>query len=334
MPNRGLSMNKDAMRSAAGLVVLLGAVAIAPQALADTYPAKPVSIITQVAAGSGPDVVARIVADRLTQKWGQQVTIVNRQGAAGLIATQAAAAAPADGYTLFLPTVSGMIISPEVQPKFPVDFERAFRAIGLVGETPMAIAVASALGVGSLTELIALAKKRPGEITFAGNNRGAFPHLTGELLKSRASIDLQFIPYPGAAAALRDVLGGRIAMMIESPSAIPSAFEADGPLKAVAVTAPSRVPGFPNVPTVSETIPGFVAVGWFALLAPAGTSEAIVRKVSRDLNDVLAEEGVKKRFGGLGVFSRPMSPDEMSGFIRRERDMWRPVIKGAGLTAE
>jgi tripartite-type tricarboxylate transporter receptor subunit TctC len=324
-------MMRRAMRLAAGVAALFG-VAGAAQAQ-QPYPAKPVSIITQVAAGSGPDVVARVVADRLTQKWGQQVTIVNRQGAAGLVATQAAAAAPADGYTLFLPTVSGMVIAPEIQPKFPIEFERAFTAIGIVGATPMVIAVASSLAVGSLADLIALAKKRPGEIMFAGNNRGAFPHLTGELLKSQANIDLRFIPYPGAAAALRDVLGGRISMMIESPSAIPNAFEG-GDLRAIAVTAPSRLPSFPHVPTVSETIPGFVAVGWFALLAPAGTPDAIVSKVSRDLNDVLTQPDVLKRFEGLGVFSRPTSPDETTQFIRRERDTWRPVIKGAGLVAE
>ena len=328
-------MAQRAMRSLAVLALfalLLGWSARA-QAQADVYPARPVSIITQVAAGSGPDVVARIIADRLTQKWERQVTIINRQGAAGLIAAQTAAAAPADGYTLFLPTVSGMIIAPEIQQKFPVDFERAFTVVGLAGETPMAIAVASSLGVNSLSDLIALAKKRPGEILFAGNNRGAFPHLTGELLKRRANIDLQFVSYPGAAAALRDVLGGRISMMVESPSAIPSAFE-PGALKAIAVTSPSRLPTFPAVPAVSETLPGFVAVGWFALLAPSRTPEAIVSRISRDLNEVLKQPAVMERFAALGVFSRTMTSAETAEFIRRERQMWRPVIKGAGLMAE
>jgi tripartite-type tricarboxylate transporter receptor subunit TctC len=298
------------------------------------YPAKPVSIITQTSAGSGPDVIARIVADRLAQRWGQPVTIAIRPGAAGLIAAQAAASAQPDGYTLFMPTVSGMIIAPEIQPKFPVDFDKAFAPIGIVGETPMTIAVASALGVNSLPELVALAKKRPGEIMFAGNNRGAFPHLTGELLKSRAGIDLRFIPYPGAAAALHDVLGGRISVMIESPSAIPNAFQTGGELKAIAVTAAKRLSTFPDVPTVAETIPKFVAVGWFALLAPTGTPDAIVGKVSRELNAVLEQLDVVRRLEELGVFVRRTSRDETAQFIRRERDMWRPVIKGAGLNGE
>lgn len=326
-------MPQVAMRCFFGLAALV-CMERAGSAQADGYPVRPVSIITQTPAGSGPDVIARIVADRLAQLWGQPVTIASRPGAAGLVATQAAAAAAPDGYTLFMPTVSGMVISPEIQSKFPIDFEKAFVPIGIVGETPMAIAVANALGVNSLPELIALAKKRPGEIMFAGNNRGAFPHLTGELLKSGAGIDLRFIPYPGAAAALRDVLGGRISVMIESPSAIPGAFQAGSELKAIAVTALKRLPSFPDVPTVSETIPGFVAVGWFALLAPAGTPDSVIGKLSRDLGGVLGQSAVTKRFEELGVFARPMSRDESVQFIRRERDMWRPVIKGAGLAGE
>jgi tripartite-type tricarboxylate transporter receptor subunit TctC len=326
-------MQQVAMRGLAGLTALV-CMGTACTAQTDGYPAKPVSIITQTPAGSGPDVVARIVADRFAQFWGQPVTITIRPGAAGLIATQAAAAAAPDGYTLFMPTVSAMVIAPEIQPKFPVDFDKAFLPIGIVGGTPMAIAVASTLGVDSLSGLVALAKKRPGEIMFAGNNRGAFPHLTGELLKNRAGIDLRFIPYPGAAAALRDVLGGRISVMVESPSAIPGAFQARGELKAVAVTAAKRLSTFPDVPTVSETIPGFSAVGWFALLAPAGTPDAVVSKLSRDLNAVLGQPEVARRFEELGVFARRMSRDETAQFIRRERDMWRPVVKGAGLTVE
>jgi len=296
----------------------------------DTYPSKPVSIMTHVAAGSGPDVIARIVADRLSHVWGKQVTIINRQGAAGLIAAQAAANAPADGYTLYLPTVSGLIISPEIQPKFPVDLERAFRPVGHVGTTPMVITVSSKLGVGTLAELIALAKRRPGDILYAGNNRGSFPHLTGELLRSRAGIDLTFVSYPGAAAALKDLLGGSISMLIESPSALPGALDG-GSIKALAVSAAARLPSFPDLPTVSETIPGFVATGWFVLLARTGMPDAVIQKVSRDLRNVLEQSDVREKFKALGVYAQPMSPTETAEFIDNERRLWRPVIQGAGL---
>jgi tripartite-type tricarboxylate transporter receptor subunit TctC len=298
----------------------------------DTYPSRPVSIMTHVAAGSGPDVVARIVADRLSQAWGKQVTIINRQGAAGLIAAQAAVGAPSDGYTFFLSTVSALIISPEIQPKFPVDFERDFVPVGHVGTTPMVIAVSSRLGVNTLAELIALAKRKPGDILYSGNNRGSFPHLTGELLRSRSGIDLTFVSYPGAAAALKDLLGGSISMLIESPSALPGAFDG-GPVKPLAVSAEARLPSFPDLPTVSETIPGFVATGWFVLLARAGTPDNVVQKVSRDLRSVLEQPDVREKFQALGVYAQPMSPTQTSEFIDKERRLWRPVIRGAGLTA-
>jgi tripartite-type tricarboxylate transporter receptor subunit TctC len=297
------------------------------------YPSRHVSIISQVAAGSGPDVVARVVADRLAHTWGKQVAIINRQGAAGLLAAQAAVAAPADGYTLFLPTVSGLIIAPEIQPKFPVDFERDFASIGIVGETPMVIAVSPALGVNTLAEFIALAKKKPGELTFAGNNRGSFPHLAGQLLQGRAEIQLTFVSYPGAAAALNDVMGGRIAMMVESPSALAGAIS-NGSLKPLAVSSAARLPNFPTLPTVAETLPGLVATGWFALLTPIGTPVPIIHKVSDDLRDVLLQPAVKERFATLGVDARPMSPAETAEFIRNERRLWKPVIERAGLLAQ
>jgi tripartite-type tricarboxylate transporter receptor subunit TctC len=297
---------------------------------ADVYPSKHVTIITHVAPGSGPDVISRVVADRLAQIWGRQATIINRQGAAGLIAGQAAAKAPPDGYTLFLPTISGLVISPEIQPKFPVDFERDFAPIGIVGVTPMMIAVAPALGVNTLAEFVALAKKRPGEILYAGTNRGSFPHLTGELIRSKAVIDIGFVSYPGATGALQDIMGGRIAMMIESPSALSDVIE-QGVLKALAVTSAARLPNFPNVPTASETVPDFLAIGWFALLAPTGTPDEIVHKINQDLKDVLRDASVQQRFETLGVYARAMSASETSDFIRRERELWRPVIHGAGL---
>src|SRR5262245_59960293 len=221
--------------------VVFGVCAGGSDPQADPYPSKHVTIVSHVAPGSGPDVISRIVADRLSKVWGHQATIVNRQGAAGLLAGQAAAKAPPDGYTLYLPTISGLVISPEIQPKFPVDFERDFVPIGIVGVTPMMIAVAPSLGVNTLSELIAIAEKRPGEILYAGNNRGSFPHLTGELIRARAGIDFSFVSYPGAAGALQDLLGGRISMMIESPSALTGSVE-QGSIRALAVTSALRLP--------------------------------------------------------------------------------------------
>ena len=297
------------------------------------YPSRYVSIIIQTAPGSAPDVIARLVADRLTHSWGQQVVIINRNGAAGLVAAQAAAAAQPDGYTLYMPTSTALVILPETQPNLPVNFERDFVPIGLVSQSPMIIAVSPALGVNTLEQFIALAKKRPGEILYAANNRGSFPHLAGEFFRSQAGIELTFIPYPGAAAGLRDVMGGRVAMIVEGPAALSGALQA-GSIKAVAVTSTTRLPNFPDLPTVAETIPGFNVVGWFALMARAGTPDAIVRRVSQDLQAVLTQPAIKEKFEALGVYPRPTSPAEATEFMRSERQLWKPVIKDVGLAAQ
>jgi tripartite-type tricarboxylate transporter receptor subunit TctC len=299
----------------------------------NAYPSRYVSIIIQTAPGSGPDVIARIVADRLTQSWGQQVAIINRNGAAGLVAAQAAKAAPADGYTLYMPTSTALVILPETQPKLPVDFDRDFLPIGLISESPMIIAVSPALGVDTLAQFITLGKKRPGDIFYAANNRGSFPHLAGEFFRHRAGIDLTFVPYPGAAAGLKDVMGNSISMIIEGPSALSGALQG-GAIKALAVTSTTRLPNFPNVPTVAETIPDFRVVAWFALMARAGTPHSTIQKVSRDLQAILNQVAVREKFETLGVYPLPKSPAETTEFIRSEQQLWRPVIKEAGLTLQ
>jgi tripartite-type tricarboxylate transporter receptor subunit TctC len=299
----------------------------------DVYPSRYVSIIIQTAAGSGPDVVARIVADRLSQRWGQQVAIINRNGAAGLVAAQAAATAQPDGYTLYMPTSTALVILPETQPKLPVDFERDFVPIGLVSQSPMIIAVSPALGVETLEQFIALAKQPPKEIFYAANNRGSFPHLAGEYFRHRAGIELTFVPYPGAVAALKDVMGRSISMIIEGPAALSGALQG-GAIKGLAVTSTTRLPDFPDVPTVAETIPDFQVAAWFALMARAGTPQSIIEKVSFDLQAVLRQSAVREKFEILGVYPLPKSPTETAGFIRSERQLWKPVIKEAGLTLQ
>lgn len=301
-------------------------------AQAQQYPSRYVTIINQTAAGSGPDVILRILSERLSRSWGQQIAVLNRQGAAGLIAAQAAAAAPPDGYTLYMPTSTALVILPEANPRMSVDFARDFVPIGLVGETPMAIAVSPTLGINSLAELIATAKKRPGEMLYAANNRGSVPHLAGAYLSRQAGISLAFAPYPGAPAALNDVLGGRIPIIIESLSALAGAAE-DGSIKLLAVTSPRRLANYPELPAVSETIPEFVVTAWFALMAPAGTPDGIVQKVSMDLRSVLNEAELRQKFETLGVYARILPPADTGQFIHREREVWKPIIREAGLSA-
>jgi tripartite-type tricarboxylate transporter receptor subunit TctC len=324
---------KPGILSSALCSAILCASVISSAANPQAYPSRYVSIIIQTAPGSAPDVIARIVADRLAHSWGQQVTIINRNGAAGLVAAQAAAAAQPDGYTLYMPTSTALVILPETQPKMPVNFERDFVPIGLVSQSPQIIAVSPALGVNTLEQFIALAKTKPGEILYAANNRGSFPHFTGEFFRKQAGIDLTFVPYPGAAAGLRDVMGGRVAMIVEGPAALFGAVQS-GSIKALAVTSTTRLPNLPDLPTVAETIPGFSLVAWFALMARAGTPDSIVQKVSHDLQTVLKQSAIREKFETLGVYPLPTSPTETAEFIRSERKLWKPVIKEVGLAVQ
>jgi tripartite-type tricarboxylate transporter receptor subunit TctC len=303
------------------------------EASAAEYPAKPVRIITQGAAGSGPDVLARIVADHLSRLWGQQALIVNHPGGGGIIAARAVAAAEPDGYNLYLATSTTFIIMPEVNKKLPLDLKRDVTPIGLIGQTPMMIAVNPKLGVNSLAEFVSLTKRQPGQTFYAANNRGSTPHLVGELFRIRTGADITFIPYPGAAAGLRDVVGGRVAMMVESVGALAGAVQG-GSVNALAVAAKQRVPTFPEVPTVSETMPGFLSPGFMVLMAPSGTPEAIVRKVNRDLNTVLGYPALKQRFQELGAVVRTLSPAETAEYIDGEVQTWRPVVRQVGLAAQ
>jgi len=314
------------------LAMLTILLAVSP-ALAAEYPTKPVQIINQAAPGSGTDVLGRIVAEQLTQRLGQQVLIINRPGAGGLVAAQAAAAAGPDGYTLYMPSSSALMVLPQTHAHLTFDFHRDFVSVGMIGTQPLLIAVSPNLGVSSLPELIALAKKEPGKILYAGNSPGTLPALTGDMLKQRAGIDMTFVPYPGFAAGLTDLKGGRISVIFESMSALAGAIQG-GTVKLLAVASDKRLPQFPDVPTAAETLPGFVATGWFALLARTGTPEPIVRQLDGVLRASLADPGLQKKFIDLGTLAAPISPEEMQAFIAREEKNWIPVVRAAGLPVQ
>jgi tripartite-type tricarboxylate transporter receptor subunit TctC len=322
-----------ARRSATIVLAILAIIAAAPRALAADYPTKPVQIINQAAPGSGTDVLGRIAAEQLAQRLGQQVVIVNRPGAGGLIAAQAAAAAEPDGYTLYMPSSSALMVLPQTHPHLPFDFHRDFVYVGMVGTQPLLVAVSPKLGVASLPELIALAKTEPGKILYAGNTPGTLPALTGDMLKQRADIDLTFVPYPGFAAGLTDLKGGRISVIFESLSALAPAVQ-DGSVKLLATASDRRLPQFPDVPTVAETLPGFQATGWLALLARSGTPDAIVQTLAAALRASLADPELQKKFADLATVPAPMSPAEMQTFIAHEEQNWIPVVQKAGLKIE
>ena len=325
---RGCRAMATAILSAA---ILMTAMAIS--ARGETYPNRPIKLVTQGAAGSGPDVIGRIVTDHLGRLWGQQIVIINQPGAGGSAAARMAAAAAPDGYTLYMAATSTFLVMPEIFPSLPIDLDRDFVRIGLMGEQPMIFAVAPSLGVATLPELVALSKKRPGELLYAANARGTFPHLTVERLRKETGADLTFVPYPGATAGLQDLMGGRISMIVESIGALSGAMQG-GSVKTLAVASNKRLPNFPDLPAAAETIPGLEAMGWFALLAPAGTPEPIVHQVNKDLLTVLELPELRKSFQDLGTFVRPMSPAETTQFIRNEQQVWRPIVRSLNLAQQ
>ena len=295
---------------------------------AEDYPVRPVRVISDSAPGSSIDVATRIIADRLGRLWGKQVVVANYPGAGGALSASVAASATPDGYTLYMPALSVFLAVPGKAPNLPLRLPRDFAAIGSVADQPMFIAVAPSFGVTTLPELIALAKKRPGEISYASTGIGRLSHLTGELLQNRAGIKLELVPYSsgGTAQALVDVLGGRIPVVIEAYQGIASAAQTGG-IVPIATAASRRLPDFPNLPTVAETLPGFEAVGWQAVLAPVGTPAEIISKVSADLRRVLDDPEVKKQFAISGAYVRPMSPDEVVTFVNKQQEMWGPILQ-------
>jgi len=309
------------------LAGLLAVSAVAtPGAQAAGYPDKPVQILADSSAGSTPDVALRFFAEQLTKIWGQQVIVVNRPGAGGSVAARAAADAAPDGYTLYQPVLSTFVSLHPAAPNVPLKVPRDFLPIGFVAENPMFMAVSPTLGIKSLKELIEHAKKNPGQISYATTGIGRLTHLTGELLQHEAKIQLQLVPYTGGPAhAMSDVATGRVGMIIEGYSGIAGAARA-GSVKLIGSAAAKRLPEFPDVPAVSETIPDFVATGWGVLVAPVGTPKEIIAKVSDDLYKVANMPELAAKLGKLGSYTRPMKADEVTAFIHKQQNTWNPVL--------
>jgi tripartite-type tricarboxylate transporter receptor subunit TctC len=298
-----------------------------PIAMAQGYPAAPVKLVVSTGAGGAPDVIARIVADGLSRRWGQQVFVANHPGAAGAIGMKVVGTAPADGYTLLFGLSSSFVALPEIAKDYPYDLVRDFVSIGFVCEQPMAIAVPPSLGVGTLGELIDYVKKRPGEVNVAVLSRGGIPHLTAEWIKLAAGLDWTSINYPGAPAGLADVFGGRVQVIMDGLPSLAGAING-GQLKLLAVGSAKRLPNQPETPTSAETLPAIPrALGFFAVMGPPGTPEPVARKVSDDLRAVLSEPGMQKRFEDIASYINPMSPAELLAYIRTEQALWKPVIE-------
>jgi tripartite-type tricarboxylate transporter receptor subunit TctC len=314
------------------LKVLGAAIAVTVGSLpaaAQEFPSKPVTFITPAAAGNSPDVVTRIIADKLTQLWKQQIIVLNRPGAGGLIAAQAAAASniEKDGYTLYMTQASTFNVLPVMQgDKMPLDLHKAFVSVGMVGEQPIAVAVNKDVPVKSVKELIDLANKSKDGMLFGATNRGGQAHLTGELFRDRSKANVSFVHAAGAAATLNDVIAGRIPIMFEGLAGLAPGLQ-NGGVKALGVASTKRLPNRPDLPAINETVPGVVSSGWIVLMAPRGVPDAIVQRLNADLRKVVAMKDVQDRFHTLGTYTRDLNPAQTEEFIRSEEKLWWPIVR-------
>jgi tripartite-type tricarboxylate transporter receptor subunit TctC len=312
-----------------GCVLLAAIGTITPAAAQADYPSRPLRIVLPIPPGTALDVVTRVVAEQMTSSLGQQVIVEPRPGAGGLLAAQAVATAPADGYTL-LGGASGIFtILPAQKDNLPIDMGRDFTHVGMiVGRGVMVLAVPPKLGVKTFPEFVALAKSKPGEIVIGTNGAGTLPHYAGLLLQRKGGVPITLVPYDrgGTPAAVADILGGRVHATIEAAFGIRGTLQS-GDLQLIGAMSAERDPDFAAVPTVAETLPGLTAVGFMSLAAPAKTPGAIVRRLNEALNQALAAPAVRQRFAELGVPISIVSPGEATRFVDQQRAIWLPLIK-------
>ena len=311
----------------AGLLLALTA-----SAVAQDYPSKPVRLIVPFPPGGSNDVVGRMIAVQLSTRLDKPVIVENQGGAGGLIGTEMAARSQPDGYTLLLVSVAYAFI-PAIY-KLPYDPATAFAPVAVLGAGPVVIAVTSKLPVGSVKELIALAKEKPGELNYATAGVGSFQHLASELFKLQAGVDIVHIPFKGGGPAMMDVIAGNTQIAIGSLVQMLPQIKA-GKLKALGVGSANRIAALPDLPTISEAgVPGYEVTNWWGIVVPAGTPRPVIDRLHKELTAVVASTETKKRFETEGAEPLSMSPDEFGRFIAAETVKWARVVKDAGIRAE
>ncbi len=313
------------------LVVVLG---MAGPAGAQAWPAKPVKLIVSQGAGGAPDIVARLVSDRLSRIWAQQVLVENRPGSGNIIGAQLAARAAPDGYTLFFATAAALVTNPYTFKTLPYDPARDFIPVGMVGKAPFLVLVHPSVKANTLSELIALEKSQPGKLTFATDGPRNFSGMVAAWLNKLGGTNILQVPYATMPQGIQDTVAGRTQLVI---LAIPVAAAQikRGALRPLAFTAAKRAPGFENVPPVADTFPGFNFVGWFAICAPAGTPQEVVRRINRDMDTVLKDKEVVQKLSGMGIFTDGAdTPEGTAAFVRAELASWGKVVHEIGLQPE
>jgi tripartite-type tricarboxylate transporter receptor subunit TctC len=295
-----------------------------------TYPNKPIRMIVPFPPAGSTDLSARAVADKLSQRLGQPVVIENKPGAGGNIGGDQAAKSAPDGYTLFVGTVGTNAINKALYSKMPFDHQKDFASVVLLSKTPNVLVVHPDLPAKSVAELIALAKAKPNELTFASSGNGTSIHLSGELFKSMAGVQMQHVPYKGSGPMLIDVMGGRVNLTFDNLSAAIQHIRA-GKLRPLAITTATRAPSLPDVPTVAEAgVPGYESSSWNAIFVPAGTPKPVIERLNKELDAILKSKETVQFFADQGAESGGGTPEALDELVRTETDKWAKAVKASG----
>ena len=303
-----------------------------PPSPADKYPERPIRVIVPFAPGGGLDITARLIGQKITEKWGQNFVVDTRPGAATIVGTEIASRAASDGYTILMITTT-FAINPSLYKKLPYDPFRDFIAITQLNSQPNIVVVNPAFQANSVKELIALAKAKPGGLTFASPGAGSAPHLSGELFQRMAGVQMVHVPYKGIPPAVTDVLGGRVSMLFTTTiSAAPHL--KSGKLRALALTSAKRLPSMPDIPTIGETISGYQAEAFQGVVAPTGVPRAIVEKLGTEFAAIVKSREIAERFEADGAVPVGSSPQQFAAFLKSEMQKWSKVIREAGIQLE
>lgn len=312
---------------AAWMVLVVG------HAAAQSWPTRPVRVIVSQAPGTSPDIVARLLAERLARAWGQGVVVENRAGGQNVIGAQAAARSAPDGTTFFFATTAAIVTNPVTFRSLPYDPAKDFDAVGMIAKSPMVVAVASGVPVKSIADLVALDRSKPGALSAAHEGPRTFSGMMSAALNQATGMKLLQVPYNGATPAIQDTIGGRTQVVFLSSAAV-APFIKRGDLRPIAVSVARRVAGLDDVPALAETFPGFDYSGWFALLAPAGTPREVIARANRDLNQALGEAEVGQRLRDFGLLLEPGTPESLNEFLTAERARWARLVRDIGLQPE
>lgn len=315
------------------LLIFLAALAMPLSALAQSFPAKPVRLIVAFPPGGTNDIVARSVAQRLSERLGQQMVVENRPGANGALGAEVAAKSAPDGYTLFIAAVNHVVL-PSLFPKLGYDIERDFTPVVLLATVPIVVTVHPSLPVKSVADLIALAKAKPGVLNYASSGNGGGTHLAGELFKMQAGVNLTHVPYKGSGPAMTDLIGGQVQLMFADLPAATGQIEA-GKLRALAVGSPRPSALVPDLPTVSASgLPGYEAYTWVGIMAPAGTPREIVLRLNAEAVAALGRQDLKDALAAQGAEAAPGTPGQFGAHVKTELAKWAQVVKTAGIRAD